>query len=87
MLGPRKGLSQCVFMGMFTKGWEVRVERCIASGLNYFEEDYTLYLLTSSSRVLLGKLTGYQPVKKFPAFYGTRKFTTGFTRARHLSLL
>ena len=35
---------------------------------------------------LLGKLTGFQPIKKFPAFYGTRRFITAFTRARHLSL-
>ena len=34
----------------------------------------------------LGKLTGSQLVKKFPAFYGTRKFITAFTCARHLSL-
>jgi hypothetical protein len=27
-----------------------------------------------------------QPVKKFPAFYGTRKFITAFTSARHLYL-
>jgi len=32
------------------------------------------------------KLTGSQLVKKFPAFYGTRKFITAFTSARHLSL-
>jgi hypothetical protein len=32
------------------------------------------------------KLTGPQPVKKFPAFYATRKFITAFTSARHLSL-
>jgi hypothetical protein len=31
--------------------------------------------------VLLEKLTGSQPVKKFPEFYGTRKFITAFTRA------
>jgi hypothetical protein len=37
-------------------------------------------------RVLLKKITGFQPVKKFPAFYGTRRFTTAFTNARHLSL-
>ena len=35
---------------------------------------------------LLEKLTGSQPVKKFLAFYGTRKFITAFTSARHLSL-
>ena len=32
------------------------------------------YLLTPWSRVLLEKLTGFQLVKKFPAFYGTRRF-------------
>jgi len=33
-------------------------------------------LLTPWSRVLLEKLTGFQLVKKFPAFYGTRRFVT-----------
>jgi len=32
------------------------------------------------------KLTSSQLVKKFPAVYGTRKFITAFTSARHLSL-
>ena len=44
------------------------------------------YLLTPCSRVLLQKPTGFQLVKKFPAFYGTRRFITAFTSARHLSL-
>jgi hypothetical protein len=44
------------------------------------------YSLTPYSTVLLEKLTGLQLVKKFPAFYGTRKFITAFTSARHLSL-
>jgi len=44
------------------------------------------YLLTPWSRVLLEKLTGLQVVNKFPAFYGTRRFVTAFTSARHLSL-
>ena len=44
------------------------------------------YLLTPWSRVLLEKLTGFQLVKKFPAFYGTRRFITAFTNARQLSL-
>ena len=43
------------------------------------------YLLTPWSRVL-EKLTGLQLVKKFPAFYGTRRFITTFTSDRHLSL-
>jgi hypothetical protein len=34
------------------------------------------YLLTPWSSVLLEKLTGVQLVKKFPAFYGTRRFIT-----------
>jgi hypothetical protein len=44
------------------------------------------YLLTPWIRVLLEKLTVCQLVKKFPAFYETRRFITAFTSARHLSL-
>ena len=44
------------------------------------------YLLTPWSRVLLEKLAGFQLVKKFPAFYGTRRFISILTIARHLSL-
>ena len=44
------------------------------------------YLLTPMKGILLEKLTGFQLVKKFPAFYGTRRFITAFTSARHLSL-
>jgi hypothetical protein len=42
------------------------------------------YFLTPWSRTLLEKLTGFQLVKKFSAFYGTRRFITAFTSARHL---
>ena len=38
------------------------------------------------SRVLLEKLTGFQLVQKFPTFYGSIRFITAFTSARHLSL-
>ena len=48
------------------------------------ESDY--YLLTPWCRVVLEKLTGLQLVKKFPAFYGTRRFITALTSVRHLSL-
>ena len=41
--------------------------------------------LTPCSTVLLEKLTGSQPIKKFPAFYGAWSFITIFTWARHLS--
>ena len=42
--------------------------------------------LTTRSRVLLAKLTSSQLVKKFPAFYVTRKFIDVFTTACHLPL-
>jgi hypothetical protein len=41
---------------------------------------------TTWSKVLPEKLTGPQLVNKFPAFYGTRRFITALTTARHLSL-
>ena len=47
---------------------------------------YLSYLLTPYGRVLLEKLMVSQLVKKFPAHYGTRRFITAFTSARHLSL-
>ena len=50
---------------------------------NVIETQLT-YLLHAA--VLLEKLTVSQPVKKFPTFYGTRRFITAFTSARHLSL-
>ena len=45
-----------------------------------------IHLLTPYSTVILEKLTGSELVKKFPEFYGTRKFKATFTTARHLSL-
>jgi len=45
-----------------------------------------IYILTPWSRVLLEELTGFQLVKKFPTFYGTWRFITSLTSARHLSL-
>ena len=44
------------------------------------------YLLTPWSRVFLENLTSHQLVKNLPALYGTRRFITAFTSARHLSL-
>jgi hypothetical protein len=38
---------------------------------------------TPWSRVLLEKLTTTQLAKKFPAFYGTPRFITMFTRVNH----
>jgi len=48
--------------------------------------DLIIYVITQCSRVLLENLTSFQLVKKFTAFYGTQRFITAFTSARHLSL-
>jgi hypothetical protein len=44
------------------------------------------FFLTPFRRVLLEKLTGFQPFKKLPAFYGTQNFITAVTSAGHLPL-
>ena len=44
------------------------------------------YLLTPWSRVLLEKLTGSAASQEIPHFFGTRRFITVLTSARHLSL-
>jgi hypothetical protein len=60
--------------------------RCYSPRYLILSETDTDILLTPYSRVLLEKLTGFQLVKKFPAFYGTRRFITAGTSGRHLSL-
>ena len=42
--------------------------------------------LSHAAQSFLRKLTGSQLVKKFPAFYGTRRFINTFTSACHLFL-
>ena len=55
--------------------------------LTYLLTNLLTYSLTHSMvTVLLQKLTGLQLVKKFPAFYVTRRFITALTSVRHLSL-
>ena len=44
------------------------------------------YLLTPWSRVLLEKLTGSATSQEIPRIFGTRRFLTVPTSARHLSL-
>jgi len=46
--------------------------------LTYLISYLLTYLLTPWNKVLLEKLIGFQPAKKFPAFYGTRRFITAF---------
>ena len=57
-------------------------------GAGYFTNVNSFYtfLITPWDRVLLVKPTGSQLVNKFSAFYGTWRFITTFTNARHLSL-
>ena len=44
------------------------------------------YLLTPWSRVLLEKLTGSAASQEIPRIFGTRRFITVPTSARHVSL-
>ena len=44
------------------------------------------YLLSPWSRVLLEKLTGSAASQEIPRIFGTRRFITVLTSARHLSL-
>ena len=43
----------------------------------------SLRLFYLPAQHILEKLAGSQLVKEFPAFYGTQRFTTAFTRVRH----
>ena len=45
-----------------------------------------VYLLTPLSRVLLEKLTGSAASQEIPHIFGTRRFITVLTSARHMSL-
>ena len=65
---------------MYTKAIYT-INCCLIRGPNLLT-----YLPTPWCRVLLEKITGLKLVKKFPAFYGTRRFITALTSVRHLSL-
>ena len=56
--------------------------------INYSSSDFFVPNNPHNSMctVLLKKLTGFQLVKIFLTFYGTRRFITTLTSARHLSL-
>ena len=47
---------------------------------------WVTYLLTPWSRVLLEKLTGFAASQEIPRIFGTGRFITVLTSARHLSL-
>jgi hypothetical protein len=68
--------------------WWTKVTGVVSKSYHILRRNYRVLtdLFLPMSRVLLEKLTGSQLVKKFSAFYGTRRFITAFTSARHLSL-
>ena len=61
--------------GLHSRRWLAFIHlECILSHLSVTDVDRPW------SRVLLEKLTGVQLAKKFPEFYGTRRFITSFTK-------
>jgi len=74
-------------LGPYTDEVGSKFLRNFSSVCTFLSLTYLLtYSLTPWCRVLLEKLTGLQLVKKFPAFYGTRRFITALTSVRHPSL-
>ena len=69
-----------------TGTWAVRVIWTIPLVFFRWSHECNAFRSAPWSRVLSEKLTSFQLVKKFPAFYVTRKFITAFTIARYLSL-
>jgi len=73
----------CVFVGGATQNFTLIINQILFLRFNRSCENC---LITPWSRILLEKLTATQLVKKFPAFYGTRRFITTVTSTRELSL-
>jgi len=48
---------------------------------------YYTYLITPWSRVLLEKLTGSAASQEIPRIFGTRKYITVLTSARHIRII
>jgi hypothetical protein len=76
---PRKGTHICIH-GPGPPGWRVDAR------LTTLLCKRTSLLTYPRSWALLEEPPIVQPLKNFPAFYGTRKFNTVFTRALHWSL-
>jgi hypothetical protein len=83
---PRLKISGTAALVPHTPTWLLGTNFVSLILLNHFPHLLLTYLLTPWSRVLLEKLTSLQRTKKLPAFYGTRRFITALTCARHLSL-
>jgi hypothetical protein len=69
-------------------------QRCIQHRLHIYihsrifmlQNCSTCLIIIARSRVLFEELTVTQIIKKLPAIYGTRRFITVYTTARHWSL-
>ena len=87
-------LSVCMFQLQLTEFQKISRKSCHVRLLRYDVfiltnmEDVCIYevkyTLTPWNRDLPEKLTCTQLLKKFPEFYGTRRFITAFTIAHHL---
>ena len=79
------GVDGWIILGWISRWWDVGVWTGIFTIICELIEIVNIYryfvcyatFLTARSRGLL---------EKFPAFYGTRRFITAFTSARHLSV-
>jgi hypothetical protein len=65
--------------------WPIEFTASVTNVLRYSSRVTANNYITIRSTGLPEKLTGSHLLKKFPAFYGTQKFITALTRARHLS--
>jgi len=88
-------IKPCYLTGFFNNYHQCEVVDLVSHGetemynlhVQFIAETLSLTLsLTPWNRVLLDNLIVTHLVKKFPAFYGTRRFTTVFTTAHDWSL-
>ena len=64
----------------------VRLKKAMREQTLFWNLMSSIYLLTRWSRVLLEKLTSSAASQEIPRIFGTRRFITVLTSARHLSL-
>ena len=70
----------CVFCDVTA----VCISNLLTDLLSYLLTDLLTY--SDHTAIILETLTSSEAVKKFPTFYGNRRFITAFTSARHLSI-
>ena len=89
------GISKVALNRYCTKRTNVHRLPCVVRAATYRGALYRVLILygytvdhtySLHGAVIREKLTGFQLVKKFPAFYGTRRFITALTNAHRLSL-